>query len=110
MKPRPLAVRPEELRAIRRAFCRGLPSVLGEMAPRAWDRSPRAGDRSGCRFARPFFCPPRPQRGPPDVDGPLGGAILIPRPLGVVGYCQGVARLFKSNGIRISRSLLSLRS
>ena len=28
MKPRPLAVRPEELRAIRRAFCRVLPSVL----------------------------------------------------------------------------------
>ena len=62
------------------------PRSSWEMTPRAWDRSPRAGDRSGCRVARPFFCPPRPQRGPPDVDGPLGGAILIPRPLGVVGY------------------------
>jgi hypothetical protein len=27
----------------------------------------------------------RPQRGLPDVDGPLGGAFLIPRPIAVVG-------------------------
>src|SRR5271157_4695323 len=30
---------------------------------------------------------PRPQRGQPHVDGPLGGAFLIPRPLAVVDYC-----------------------
>jgi hypothetical protein len=42
-------------------------------------RRPRSG---GDRIGRA----PRPRRGPPDVTGPLGGACLIPRPLGVVGY------------------------
>ena len=32
---------------------------------------------------------PRPQRGQPHVDGPLGGAFLIPRPLAVVDYSLG---------------------
>src|SRR5208337_4946083 len=31
-------------------------------------------------------CLQRPQRGLPHVDGPLGGAFLIPRPMAVVGY------------------------
>ncbi len=31
---------------------------------------------------------PRPRRGQPHVDGPLGGAFPIPRPLGVVDYYE----------------------
>jgi hypothetical protein len=31
-------------------------------------------------------CRTRPQRGLPDVNGPLGGAILKPRPLAEVDY------------------------
>src|SRR5271165_5456231 len=56
-------------------------------------------DEPGIRHQRGSLCrclgetwtaptprPTRPQRGQPHVDGPLGGAFLIPRPLAVVDY------------------------
>src|SRR5208337_3489864 len=39
-------------------------------------------------------CLQRPQRGLPHVDGPLGGAFLIPRPMAVVGYFRRVGAAF----------------
>jgi hypothetical protein len=86
MKPWPLAVRPEELRAIRRAFRRVLPSVLVGDGSEGLGSVPE-GRRSELRpYREALLLPSPPPTGPPDVDGPLGGAILIPRPLGVVGY------------------------
>src|SRR5271157_4664192 len=60
-------------------------------------------DEPGIRHQRGSLCrclgetwtaptprPTRPQRGQPHVDGPLGGAFLIPRPLAVVDYWQTI--------------------
>src|SRR5512135_1874179 len=86
MKPRPLAVRPEELRAIRRAFCRVLRLVLVGDGSEGMGSVPggRRSELMPCREA--LLLPSPPPTGATLRGRPPRGAILIPRPLGVVGY------------------------
>ena len=66
--------------------------ILPQFASHLRNRSGRARARECGRCVqieepcKLHFSHPRPQRGLPHVDGPLGGAFLIPRPLAVVGY------------------------
>src|SRR5262249_56946548 len=80
MKPRPLAVRPEELRAIRRAFC---PHHLGDRSGGS-----RMARGRGAAEGRPVHRPgllliSTPPTGATSRRRPPRGTFLIPRPLAV---------------------------
>src|SRR3954452_18024139 len=87
MKPRPLAVRPEELRAIRSALCR--PPSRGALRRRTGGPGP--GGRGG-RCHSLGLLTPTPPTGATSRRRPPRGAFLIPRPLAEELHLLSVAR------------------
>ena len=106
MKPRPLAVDPKSFERSgvdppgERAGL-GIRSVIAQWPPQSDREEPSSGAR-----AQPWSgWSPRPQRGLPHGDGPLGrplgGAVLIPRPLAEEPHLTHEAVVMGQSGLSI---------
>src|SRR5215472_10594833 len=84
-----MAVRPEELRAIRRASSdRRDRAGVYERELRTAFAEPPGSCLCRLRARALVFIKPRPPTGATSRRGPPRGAFLIPRPLAEVGYCH----------------------
>src|SRR5882672_6317334 len=81
MKPRPLAVRPEELPAIRRAFCRELrPELVGKRVEvsKSWRGFDCSLGEQGAVLLMGSSASPAPKGGYPTRPAPSGGLLNTP--------------------------------